>query len=73
MSYSESSSQHPTIESIANHYVIRAIIDRELEAVTKLKVIKQQLFVANEWKRRYDIKKVWTPATSYPLIIYVLC
>ncbi|KAG0210962.1 hypothetical protein BGX28_008670 [Mortierella sp. GBA30] len=30
--------------------------EKELEAVTKLKVIKQQLFVANEWKRRYDAK-----------------
>ncbi|KAF9576416.1 hypothetical protein EC968_008711 [Mortierella alpina] len=30
--------------------------EKELEAVTKLKVIKQQLFVANEWKRRYDEK-----------------
>ncbi|KAF9191532.1 hypothetical protein BGZ50_009299 [Haplosporangium sp. Z 11] len=28
--------------------------DKELEAVTKLRVIKQQLYVANEWKRRYD-------------------
>ncbi|KAF9172941.1 hypothetical protein BGX21_002427 [Mortierella sp. AD011] len=28
--------------------------EKELEAVTKLKVIKQQLLVANEWKRRYD-------------------
>ncbi|KAF9379691.1 hypothetical protein CPC16_010645 [Podila verticillata] len=30
--------------------------DKELEAVTKLRVIKQQLYVANEWKRRYDEK-----------------
>ncbi|KAG0349493.1 hypothetical protein BG004_005155 [Podila humilis] len=30
--------------------------EKELEAVTKLKVIKQQIFVANEWKRRYDIR-----------------
>ncbi|KAF9990579.1 hypothetical protein BGZ75_001143 [Mortierella antarctica] len=30
--------------------------EKELEAVTKLKVIKQQLFVANEWKRRHDEK-----------------
>ncbi|KAI1312230.1 hypothetical protein EDD11_003030 [Mortierella claussenii] len=30
--------------------------EKELEAVTKLKVIKQQLYVANEWKRRYDDK-----------------
>ncbi|GJJ68288.1 xenotropic and polytropic retrovirus receptor 1 [Entomortierella parvispora] len=28
--------------------------EKELEAVTKLKVIKQQLYVANEWKRLYD-------------------
>ncbi|KAF9114965.1 hypothetical protein BGX27_009293 [Mortierella sp. AM989] len=28
--------------------------EKELEAVTKLKVIKQQLYVANEWKRQYD-------------------
>ncbi|KFH65109.1 hypothetical protein MVEG_08590 [Podila verticillata NRRL 6337] len=38
--------------------------ERELEAVTKLKVIKQQLFVANEWKRRYDIKKAKAEAES---------
>ncbi|KAF9579889.1 hypothetical protein BGW38_003671, partial [Lunasporangiospora selenospora] len=30
--------------------------EKELEAVTKLKVIKQQLYIANEWKRRYDDK-----------------
>ncbi|GJJ72444.1 xenotropic and polytropic retrovirus receptor 1 [Entomortierella parvispora] len=30
--------------------------EKELEAVTKLKVIRQQLYVANEWKRRYDDK-----------------
>ncbi|KAF8986300.1 hypothetical protein BGZ46_006922 [Entomortierella lignicola] len=30
--------------------------EKELEAVTKLKVIKQQLYVANEWKKRYDEK-----------------
>ncbi|KAG0055576.1 hypothetical protein BGZ83_008187 [Gryganskiella cystojenkinii] len=30
--------------------------EKELEAVTKLKVIKQQLYVAGEWKRRYDDK-----------------
>ncbi|KAI1311892.1 hypothetical protein EDD11_003293 [Mortierella claussenii] len=30
--------------------------EKELEAVTKLKVLKQQLFVADEWKRRYDDK-----------------
>ncbi|KAF8949117.1 hypothetical protein BGZ47_010620 [Haplosporangium gracile] len=28
--------------------------EKELEAVTKLKVIQQQLFVASQWKRRYD-------------------
>ncbi|KAF9934408.1 hypothetical protein FBU30_002232 [Linnemannia zychae] len=28
--------------------------DKELEAVTKFKVIQQQLFVASQWKRRYD-------------------
>ncbi|KAF9434611.1 hypothetical protein BGZ76_007725 [Entomortierella beljakovae] len=30
--------------------------DKELEAVTKLKVLKQQIFVADEWKRRHDHK-----------------
>ncbi|KAG0342619.1 hypothetical protein BG000_003226 [Podila horticola] len=38
--------------------------DKELEAVTKLKVIKQQLFVANEWKRRYDVRKAKADAES---------
>ncbi|KAI8600348.1 SPX domain-containing protein [Dissophora ornata] len=28
--------------------------EKELEAVTKLKVLKQQLYVADEWKRLYD-------------------
>ncbi|KAF9130081.1 hypothetical protein BGW39_003485, partial [Mortierella sp. 14UC] len=28
--------------------------EKELEAVTKFKVIQQQLFVASQWKRRYD-------------------
>ncbi|KAF9433619.1 hypothetical protein BGZ76_009203 [Entomortierella beljakovae] len=37
------------LEMINNFYR-----EKELEAVTKLKVIKQQLYVANEWKRRYD-------------------
>lgn len=46
---------------IVNPFFARRIIDKELEAVTKLKVIKQQLFVANEWKRRYDVRKVWIP------------
>ncbi|ORZ21817.1 SPX domain-domain-containing protein [Lobosporangium transversale] len=32
--------------------------EKELEAVAKLKVIKQQLYVANEWQRRYDDKMV---------------
>ncbi|KAF9582759.1 hypothetical protein BGW38_010800 [Lunasporangiospora selenospora] len=32
----------------------RHITERELEAETKLKVIKQQIYVANEWKRRND-------------------
>ncbi|KAI7823879.1 SPX domain-containing protein [Gamsiella multidivaricata] len=32
--------------------------EKELEAVTKLRVVKQQLYVANEWKRRYDEKMV---------------
>ncbi|KAG0005102.1 hypothetical protein BGZ79_006803 [Entomortierella chlamydospora] len=30
--------------------------DKELEAGTKLKILKQQLYVADEWKRRYDNK-----------------
>ncbi|KAF9360251.1 hypothetical protein BGX26_010052 [Mortierella sp. AD094] len=30
--------------------------DKELEAGTKLKVLKQQLYVADEWRRRYDNK-----------------
>ncbi|KAK3840616.1 MAG: SPX domain-containing protein [Linnemannia elongata] len=30
---------------------------KELESVTKLKVLKQQLYVADEWKRRQDIRK----------------
>ncbi|KAF9113778.1 hypothetical protein BGX27_000812 [Mortierella sp. AM989] len=29
---------------------------KEVEAETKLKVLKQQLFVADEWRRRYDNK-----------------
>ncbi|KAF9365822.1 hypothetical protein BGX34_008153 [Mortierella sp. NVP85] len=39
------------LEMINNFYR-----EKELEAVTKLRVIKQQLCVANEWKRRYDDK-----------------
>ncbi|KAF9156642.1 hypothetical protein BG015_003244 [Linnemannia schmuckeri] len=31
--------------------------EKELESVTKLKVLKQQLFVADEWKRRQDLRK----------------
>ncbi|KAF9106253.1 hypothetical protein BGX29_010009 [Mortierella sp. GBA35] len=31
--------------------------EKELESVTKLKVLKQQLYVADEWKRRQDVKK----------------
>ncbi|KAF9325417.1 hypothetical protein BG006_011100 [Podila minutissima] len=38
--------------------------EKELEAVTKLKVIKQQLYVANEWKRRYDVRKAKADAES---------
>ncbi|KAF9124219.1 hypothetical protein BGW39_008375 [Mortierella sp. 14UC] len=30
--------------------------EKELESVTKLKVLKQQLYVADEWKRRQDMK-----------------
>ncbi|KAG0252375.1 hypothetical protein BG011_007016 [Mortierella polycephala] len=37
------------LETVNNFYQ-----DKELEAVTKLRVIRQQLYVANEWKRRYD-------------------
>ncbi|KAF9190661.1 hypothetical protein BGZ50_000123 [Haplosporangium sp. Z 11] len=29
-------------------------VEKELEAVTKLKILKQQLYVADEWKRLYD-------------------
>ncbi|KAG0301670.1 hypothetical protein BGZ98_008143 [Dissophora globulifera] len=36
--------------------------EKELEAVTKLKVLKQQLFVADEWKRRYDDRIAKTQA-----------
>ncbi|KAG0057269.1 hypothetical protein BGZ83_000059 [Gryganskiella cystojenkinii] len=36
--------------------------ERELEAATKLKIIKQQLYVANEWKRRHDEKMAKTEA-----------
>ncbi|KAG0034316.1 hypothetical protein BGZ82_005786 [Podila clonocystis] len=38
--------------------------EKELEAVTKLKVIKQQLYVANEWKRRYDVRKAKADAEN---------
>ncbi|KAF9318710.1 hypothetical protein BGZ91_005111, partial [Linnemannia elongata] len=31
--------------------------EKELESVTKLKVLKQQLYVADEWKRRQDMRK----------------
>ncbi|KAF9907622.1 hypothetical protein EC991_010741 [Linnemannia zychae] len=31
--------------------------EKELESITKLKVLKQQLYVADEWKRRQDVKK----------------
>ncbi|KAG0378862.1 hypothetical protein BGX24_002578 [Mortierella sp. AD032] len=31
--------------------------EKELESVTKLKVLKQQLYVADEWKRRQDVRK----------------
>ncbi|KAI7830758.1 SPX domain-containing protein [Gamsiella multidivaricata] len=31
-------------------------IEKELQAVTKLKVLKQQIFVAEEWKRRHQEK-----------------
>ncbi|KAF9926115.1 Xenotropic and polytropic retrovirus receptor 1 [Linnemannia zychae] len=38
--------------------------EKELESVTKLKVLKQQLYVADEWKRRQDIKKAKAEAKS---------
>jgi len=37
---------------------VASLLEKELEAVTKLKVIRQQLYVASEWKRRYDDKLV---------------
>ncbi|KAG0089240.1 hypothetical protein BGZ93_000422 [Podila epicladia] len=42
---------HSQLEMVNKFYQ-----EKELEAVTKLRVIKQQLYVANEWKRRYDEK-----------------
>ncbi|KAF9137892.1 hypothetical protein BGX30_009797, partial [Mortierella sp. GBA39] len=36
---------------------------KELESVTKLKVLKQQLYVADEWKRRQDVRKAKAEAT----------
>lgn len=38
--------------------LLESQIEKELEAVTKLKVIKQQLYVASEWKRLYDERMV---------------
>jgi len=48
--------------AISDHFPgnIKIIIEKELEAVTKLKVIKQQLYVASEWKRLYDERMVRT-------------
>ncbi|ORZ16131.1 EXS family-domain-containing protein [Lobosporangium transversale] len=34
----------------------RVVLEKELEAATKFKVLKQQLFIADEWKRRNDHK-----------------
>lgn len=49
----------PTRENHANvHIVYCSSAAKELESVTKLKVLKQQLYVADEWKRRQDIRKV---------------
>ncbi|KAG0246924.1 hypothetical protein BGX31_005412 [Mortierella sp. GBA43] len=39
------------LEKVNNFYR-----EKEAEAVKKLRVIKQQLYVANEWKKRYDDK-----------------
>ncbi|CAO3565673.1 unnamed protein product [Mortierella alpina] len=38
--------------------------EKETEAVMKLKILKQQLFVAEEWKRRYDEKIARAEATG---------
>ncbi|KAF9569246.1 hypothetical protein EC968_002616 [Mortierella alpina] len=38
--------------------------EKETEAVMKLKILKQQLFVADEWKRRYDERMAQAQATG---------
>ncbi|KAF9285758.1 hypothetical protein BGZ68_003584 [Mortierella alpina] len=38
--------------------------EKETEAVMKLKILKQQLFVADEWKRRYDERMAQAEATG---------
>ncbi|KAG0369635.1 hypothetical protein BGZ54_009367 [Gamsiella multidivaricata] len=35
---------------------LQGVQEKELQAVTKLKVLKQQIFVAEEWKRRHQEK-----------------
>ncbi|KAG0209904.1 hypothetical protein BGX28_009871 [Mortierella sp. GBA30] len=38
--------------------------EKETEAVMKLKILKQQLYVADEWKRRYDERIAQAEATG---------
>ncbi|KAG9325024.1 hypothetical protein KVV02_001023 [Mortierella alpina] len=38
--------------------------EKETEAAMKLKILKQQLFVADEWKRRYDERMAQAQATG---------
>ncbi|KAG9065305.1 Xenotropic and polytropic retrovirus receptor 1 [Linnemannia hyalina] len=45
-----------------SHNVFKSLQQKELESVTKLKVLKQQLYVADEWKRRQDAKAEATGA-----------